>query len=57
MPEIVLTTYDNLVFDELKNGDVLEDKHIQRIEEGIQRIIKEAKVLTIKDIDTICENL
>lgn len=57
MPEIVLTTYDNLVFDELKNGDVLEDKHIQRIEEGIKKIIEEAKVLTTKDIDTICENL
>ena len=57
MPEKVLTTYDNLVFDELKNGDVLEDKHIKRIEDGIQRIIEEAKVLTIKDIDTICENL
>lgn len=57
MPQTVLTTYDNLVYDELKNGDVLEDKHIKRIEDGIKGIITEVRALTTEDIDTIYENL
>ena len=57
MPRTVLTTYDNLVYDELKNGDVLEDKHIKRIEDGIKEITIEVRALTKADIDTIYENL
>lgn len=57
MPKTVLTAYDNLVYDELKNGDVLEDKHIKRIEDGIKGIVNEVRVLTKADIDTIYKNL
>ena len=57
MPQAVLTTYDNLVYDELKNGDVLEDEHIKRIEDGIKGITIEVKALTMEDINTIYENL
>ena len=57
MPQTVLTAYDNLVYDELKNGDLLEDKHIKRIEDGIKGIVNEVRALTKADIDTIYENL
>lgn len=57
MPQAVLTTYDNLVYDELKNGDVLEDEHIKRIEDGIKGIVNEVRALTKADIDTIYKNL
>lgn len=55
MPEIVTIEYDKMVFDELKNGEVLHDYHIERMENGILQIEK-IKRLTIDDIDDICKD-